>query len=88
MTGYWLWFWHKGGSSGGDSVCKGGSCNSLGSAIVGACDVKVMVIVMVLVMVMVLLVVGVVGKRRTTTITMNTTTTTKTTTTNTKHTIR
>ena len=37
MIGYWLWLWHKGGSSGGDSFCKGGSYNSLRRSIVSAC---------------------------------------------------
>ena len=37
MIGYWLWLWCKGGSSGGDSFCKGGSSNSLGRSIVSAC---------------------------------------------------
>ena len=31
---YWLWLWQKGGSSGGDSFCKGGSSNSLRKSIV------------------------------------------------------
>ena len=83
MIGYWLWSWHKGGSSGGDSFCKGVSSNSLRSAIFSVCVVKVVVIVMVLVMVVALVVVMVVGKRRTTTIAINITTTTKTTNTST-----
>ena len=37
MIGYWLWLWHKGGSSGGDSFCKGGSSNSLRRSVVSAC---------------------------------------------------
>ena len=88
VIGYWLWVWHKGGSSGGDSFCKGGSSNSFIRAIVSACVVKVVVIVRVLVMVVALVVVVVMGKRRTTTITINTTTTTKITNTNTKHSIK
>ena len=85
VIGYWLWVWHKGGSSGGDSFCKGGSFRR---TIVSACVVKVVVIVRVLVMVAALVVVVVMGMRRTATITINTTTTTKTTNTNTKYSIK
>ena len=89
MIRYWLWLWHKGGSSGGDSFCKGGSSNSLRRSIVSACMCgEVVVIVSALVMGVAMVVVVVVGKRRTTTITINTTTTTKTTNTNTKHSIK
>ena len=38
VIGYWLWLWHKSGSSGGNRLCKGGGCNSLRSAIVSACE--------------------------------------------------
>ena len=32
--GYMLWWWHMVGGNGGDSFCKGGSCNSFRTAIV------------------------------------------------------
>ena len=37
VIGYWLCLWHKSGSSGGNRFCKGGSCNSLRSAIISVC---------------------------------------------------
>ena len=31
---YWGWWWQSGGSAGGNSLCKGSSCNSCRNAIV------------------------------------------------------
>ena len=87
VIGYWLWLWHKGGSSGGDSFCKGISSNSLRRSIVSACMCgEGVVIVRVLVMGVAMVVVVVMGKRKTTTITINTTS--NTTNTDTKHSIK
>ena len=36
VINYWWWLWHSSGCGGGDSLCKGGSCNSCRRA-VGMC---------------------------------------------------
>ena len=89
VVGYW-WLWCPSGVGGGDnSLCKGGSCNSCSSAILGVqytvmVVMKVVMKVVEVMMVVMSVVLMLLVVRKTTTTVVNTSTTNNTTNTTTK----